>query len=198
MVRTVNRVLLGLIGASLFTLGAAVLLGGLDLQHRWDFEVPTWWPFRGPQDVVLGVEGRTRFQGDWSWWPVVIAVLSLLLILLLWWLLTQLRRHHLAVTFVDCGDGASARLLGSALESAMSADAEATDGIAQAHVRLTGRPTRPVARVNLQLEAHAEPTKALQQLSREALRHARESASLSSLPATVCLRTVRHRAHRVA
>ncbi|MPY32407.1 alkaline shock response membrane anchor protein AmaP [Streptomyces adustus] len=198
MVRTVNRVLLGLIGAGLFALGAAVLLGGLDLQRRWDFEVPTWWPFRGPRDVVIGAEGRTRFQDDWWWWPVVIAVLSLLLILLLWWLLSQLRRHHLAVTLVDSDDGESARLLGSALETALSAEAEATDGIAQSHVRLTGRPTRPVARVNLELEAHAEPAKAVQQLSRQALRHARESASLSSLPATVCLRTVRHRAHRVA
>lgn len=198
MVRTVNRVLLGLIGAGLFALGAAVLLGGLDLQRRWDFEVPTWWPFRGPKDVVLGVEGRTRFQDHLWWWPVVIAVLSVLLILLLWWLLTQLRRHRLAMTLVDSGDGEEAQLRGGALESVLSADAEAMDGIGEAHVRLTGRPAVPVARVDLRLEAHAEPTKALEQLSRETLRHARESASLSSLPATVRLRAVRHRARRVA
>lgn len=197
MIRTVNRVLLGLIGAGLFALGAAVLLGGLDLQRRWNFQVPTWWPFRGPHDVVLGVQGRTRFRDHLWWWPVVIAVLALLLILLLWWLLTQLRRHRLAMAFVDSGDGEGARLLGGALEAVLSAEAEAMDGIAQAHVRLTGRPEAPAARVDLQLEAHAEPTKALDQLSRETLRHARESASLSSLPAEVQLGAVRHRAARV-
>ncbi|MGW1892315.1 alkaline shock response membrane anchor protein AmaP [Streptomyces sp. NPDC002004] len=197
MVRTVNRVLLGLIGAGLFALGAAVLLGGLDLQRRWDFVVPTWWPFRGPHDVVLGDAGRTRFRDHLWWWPVVIGVLSVLLILLLWWLLTQLRRHRLAAALVDSGDGHGARLLGGALESVLADEAEGMGGVAHAHVRLTGTPTAPVARVDLQLEAHAEPTQALAQLNQEALRHARESAGLSSLPATVRLRAVRHRARRV-
>ncbi|MGW3152116.1 MULTISPECIES: alkaline shock response membrane anchor protein AmaP [Streptomyces] len=133
MIRTVNRVLLALIGAGLFALGAAVLLGGLDLQRRWNLQVPIWWPLRGPHDVVLGVEGRTRFRDHLWWWPVVIAVLALLLILLLWWLLTQLRRHRLAMTLVDSGDGEGARLRGGALESVLSAEAEAMDGLAQAH-----------------------------------------------------------------
>ncbi|GAA3378689.1 alkaline shock response membrane anchor protein AmaP [Streptomyces sannanensis] len=197
MYRTVNRALLGLIGAGLLALGAAVLLGGLDLQRRWGFEVPSWWPFRGPDDVVLGDEGRTRFRDDWWWWPVVIAILVVLLILLLWWLLAQLRRHRVATVLVDSGDGEGARVQGRALESVLTADAEAVDGIAQAHVRLTGRPTAPLARVGLQLEAHAAPANALEQLSRETLRHARESAGLGSLRAMAQLRAVRHRARRV-
>jgi hypothetical protein len=38
--------------------------GGLDLQRHWGFGVPGWWPFRGPDDVVLGTEGRTRWREE--------------------------------------------------------------------------------------------------------------------------------------
>ncbi|MGW3625431.1 alkaline shock response membrane anchor protein AmaP [Streptomyces sp. NPDC000880] len=197
MLKTVNRVLLGLTGLGSFTLGGAVLLGALHLQRRWDFQVPRWWPFRGPADVILGDEGRTRFRDNGWWWPVVFAALGVLLALLLWWLLAQLRRHRLAMALVDSGDGAGARLRGRALEDVLAADGEAMKGIARAHVRLTGRPTAPQTRMHLVLEAHAEPTLALERLSREALRHARDSAGLDSLPAEVRLRAVRRAARRV-
>ncbi|KJK33729.1 membrane protein, partial [Streptomyces variegatus] len=76
MLKGVNRVLLGLLGLGLFALGGGVLLGGLDLQRHWGFGVPGWWPFRGPDDVVLGTEGRTRWREEGWWWPTVIAVLA--------------------------------------------------------------------------------------------------------------------------
>ena len=104
MLKTVNRVLLGLLGLGLFALGGGVLLGALDLQRHWDFDVPGWWPFRGPDDVVLGAWGRTRWREEDWWWPTVIAVLAVLLALLLWWLLAQ-RRHRLDRVLVDSGDG---------------------------------------------------------------------------------------------
>jgi hypothetical protein len=195
MLRTVNRVLLGLLGLGLFALGGGVLLGALDLQRHWDFGMPGWWPFRGPHDVVLGDWGRTRWREEDWWWPTVIAVLVVLLALLLWWLLAQ-RRHRLDQVLVDSEDGVPARLNGHTLERVIEEEAQALDGVSRAHVRLTGRRTAPTARVRLLLEPHADPTRALGRLSRETLAHARDSAGLDRLPSKVRLREARHRAER--
>ncbi|MGF0175739.1 alkaline shock response membrane anchor protein AmaP [Streptomyces sp. Marseille-Q5077] len=197
MLATVNRVLLGLLGLGLFALGGGVLVGGLDLQRHWDFGMPGWWPFRGPDDVVLGAEGRTRWRDEGWWWPTVIAVLAVLLVLLLWWLLAQ-RRHRLGRVLVDSEDGTAARLDGRTLEDVIEEEAQALDGVSRAHVRLTGRSTAPTARVRLLLESHADPAWTLGQLSREALVHARDSAGLDRLPSKVRIREVRHRAQRAA
>ncbi|MGN9758044.1 alkaline shock response membrane anchor protein AmaP [Streptomyces sp. SD31] len=197
MLKTVNRVLLGLLGLGLFALGGGVLLGGLDLQRHWDFGMPGWWPFRGPDDVVLGAEGRTRWRDEGWWWPTVIAVLAVLLVLLLWWLLAQ-RRHRLSRVLVDSEGGAAARLDGRTLEDVIEEEAQALDGVARAHVRLTGRSTAPTARVRLLLEPYADPARTLGQLNREALAHARDSAGLDRLPTKVRIREVRHRAQRAA
>ncbi|OEJ28733.1 hypothetical protein AR457_34990 [Streptomyces agglomeratus] len=198
MPKTVNRVLLGLLGLGLFALGGGVLLGGLDLQRRWDFEAPSWWPFRGPHDVVLSTEGRTRWQEEDWWWPTVIAVLAVLLALLLWWLIAQLRRHRLGHVLVNTKDGAAARLNGSTLEDMIQEEAQSLDGVSRAHVRLTGRPTAPIAHVHLLLEPHADPARTLGQLSQETLAHARDSAGLDHLPSKVHLQEIRHRAQRAA
>ncbi|MFE0515104.1 alkaline shock response membrane anchor protein AmaP [Streptomyces sp. NPDC058964] len=197
MLKTVNRVLLGLLGLGLFALGGGVLLGGLDLQRRGDFGMPGWWPFRGPDDVVLGTEGRTRWRGEGWWWPTVIAVLVVLLALLLWWLLAQ-RRRRLDQVLVDSEDGTAARLNGRTLEDVIEEEAEALDGVSRAHVRLTGRRTAPTASVRLLLEPDADPAWTLGRLSQETLVHARDSAGLDGLPSKVRFREVRHRAQRTA
>ncbi|MGW0610211.1 alkaline shock response membrane anchor protein AmaP [Streptomyces sp. NPDC002788] len=197
MLTRVNRVLLGLLGLALFALGAGVLLGGLDLQRHWNFGMPGWWPFRGPDDVVLGTEGRTRWREEGWWWPTVIAVLAVLLVLLLWWLLTQRRRRQDRV-LVDSDDGAAAHLSGRALEGVIQEEAQALDGVSRARVRLAGRRTAPTARLRLLLEPYADPERILGQLSRETLVHARDSAGLDRLPSKVRLREARHRADRVA
>ncbi|MDJ0346772.1 alkaline shock response membrane anchor protein AmaP [Streptomyces sp. H10-C2] len=197
MLKTVNRVLLALAGLGLFALGGGVLLGGLDLQRRWNFSTPSWWPFTGPDDVVLGTQGRTRFRDNGWWWPVVFAVLGSLLLLLLWWLLAQLHRRRLREVLVDSGDGGGARLRGHALEHVMAAEAEALEGVSRAHVRLTGRRTAPEAHVQLVLEAHAKPAATLTLLTGETLGHARTSAGLERLPAKIRLQKKRHRAQRV-
>jgi hypothetical protein len=197
MLTGVNRVLLGLLGLGLFALGGGVLLGGLDLQRHWGFGVPGWWPFRGPDDVVLGAEGRTRWREEGWWWPTVIAVLAVLLVLLLWWLFAQ-RRHRLGQVLVDSEEGAAARLDGRALEDVIEEEAQSLDGVSRARVRLTGRRTAPAARVRLLLEPHADPERILGQLTRETLAHARDSAGLDRLPSKVRLREARHHADRVA
>ncbi|MEU0633883.1 alkaline shock response membrane anchor protein AmaP [Streptomyces sp. NPDC005989] len=198
MLKTVNRVLLGLLGLGLFALGGGVLLDGLDLQRHWGFDMPGWWPFRGPDDVVLGTWGRTRWREEGWWWPAVIAVLVVLLALLLWWLLAQLRRQRLGQVLIESEDDVAARLNGRALEDAIEEEAKVLDGISRAHVRLTGRRAAPAARVRLLLEPHAEPARTLQRLSLETLAHARDSAGLDRLPSEVRLREARHRARRVA
>ncbi|UYQ65964.1 alkaline shock response membrane anchor protein AmaP [Streptomyces peucetius] len=197
MIKTANRVLLGLLGLGLFALGGGVLLGGLDLQRRWGFDVPGWWRFRGPADVVLGSEGRLRWRAGGWWWPTVITVLAALLVLLLWWLWTLLRKDRLHQVLVDSQDGTAARLDGHALEDVIEEDAQALDGVARARVRLRGRRTAPVARMRLWLEPHAEPERILDRLDRDTLARARDSLGLDRLPAEVSLREVRHRAHRV-
>ncbi|MFF8292322.1 alkaline shock response membrane anchor protein AmaP [Streptomyces sp. NPDC016309] len=186
MLRTVNRVLLGLAGAALLCVGGAMLVAGLDLG------VPSWWPWRGPDAVVLTESVRTR----WAW-GVVVAVLAAVVLLALWWLLAQLRRPRLAEVLVDSRDGEGVVLRGRALEGAVAAEAEGLDGVSGARVRLAGRRTAPSARVSLLLEPHASPAAALARLRDGALRHARESAGLPHLPAEAHLRAAKHPARRV-
>ncbi|MFI1967140.1 alkaline shock response membrane anchor protein AmaP [Streptomyces pathocidini] len=198
MLRTVNRVLLGLAGLGLLALGGAVLVPALDLPRRWGFALPGWWPFTGPDDVVLSEAGRTRWRDEGWWWPVVFAVLGVLLALMLWWLLAQLRRRRLGEVLVDSGDGEGAVLRGRALEGVLAAQARSMDGVAGADVLLSGRRrTQPRARVGLVLEPHAGPAETLARFTDEGLAHARRSAGLDRLPAEVRIREVRHGAERV-
>ncbi|MFJ4836524.1 alkaline shock response membrane anchor protein AmaP [Streptomyces sp. NPDC088746] len=191
MIKTVNRVLLGLAGLILVVVGGAVLATGLGLS------APSWWPFGGTDDVLLSKADRTRWRDEGWWWPTVIAVLAVLVVLALWWLLAQLRRGRLAEVLVDSGDGEGALLRGKALEGVIGDEAGALDGVSEAKATLTGRRTAPHARVRLLMEPHAAPALVLRGLSEGALTHARTSAGLDELPAEVRLRAVKHRAERV-
>jgi hypothetical protein len=197
MLRTVNRVLLGLTGLMLLVLGLAVLAGGADLQRRWGYDLGSGWPWKDTRDVLLTDARRTAFRAEDWWWPTLVAGLAVLLLLMLWWLLVQLRRHRLGALLVDSGDGEGALLRGRALENVLAAEAEQLDGVERVRVRLQGRRTAPRARVTLRLAPHAEPGPAVEQLRTEALENARASAGLEALPAQVRLRAVRHRAERV-
>ncbi|ANP54259.1 hypothetical protein J2Z21_006378 [Streptomyces griseochromogenes] len=188
----VNRVLLALVGLLLFAGGASVLVVGLGVRP------PHWWIHSGPHDVLLSHAERTRRQAAGGWWPTVIAVLAVLVLLALWWLTAVLRRRRLTEVLVDTGDGEGALLRGRTLESVLAADAALQDGVARTEVLLTGRSrTKPEARAWLRLEPHVAPGSSLSDFAAQALRHARESAGLASLPAEVRLRAVKHRADRV-
>ncbi|WHM39367.1 alkaline shock response membrane anchor protein AmaP [Streptomyces sp. BPTC-684] len=191
MLRTVNRVLIGLVGLVLVAAGGAVLAAGAGLS------VPSWWPWEGADDALLDRARRERWHHHGWWWPTVIAALAVLVLLTLWWLLAQLRRARLAEVLVDSGDGQGALLRGRALEAVLAGEAEALPGVARAQVALHGRRTTPEARVALLLEPHASPAEALSRLTSEALAHARDSAGLAALPAEARLRGVKHRAQRV-
>ncbi|MFD9907403.1 alkaline shock response membrane anchor protein AmaP [Streptomyces sp. NPDC059063] len=192
MLRTVNRVLLGLLGLALVVLGGTVLAIGLGARP------PSWWVHDGRDDVLLSDADRARWRDDGWWWPTVIGVLAVVLLLSLWWLTAQLRRRRLAEVLVETGDGEGALLRGRAMENVLESEAGALDGVARARVLLTGRRAAPEARVGLVLAAEAVPAEALHRLSTETLAHARDSAGLARLPATVQLRAVKHGAERVS
>ncbi|MGW1654260.1 alkaline shock response membrane anchor protein AmaP [Streptomyces atratus] len=192
LLRTVNRVLLGLAGLVLICGGGAVLAAGLGLS------VPSRWPWYGKGDVLLSEADRDRWRGEGWWWPTVIALLAVVVVLALWWLLAQMRRARLAEVLVDSGDGEGALLRGRALEGVLADEAGTLDGVGRAQVVLTGRRSSPRARIRLLMEPHAAPDEALGRLTDEALAHARDSAGLAELPAEVRLRAVKHRAERVS
>ncbi len=192
MLRIVNRVLIGLVGLLLVALGGAVLAVGLGATP------PSWWIHQGPHDVLLSDAERTRWRDQGWWWPAVIAGLALLVLLALWWLSAVLRRRRLTEVLVDTGDGEGALLRGRALEGVLTGEAGQLDGVARAHVLLTGRRIAPEARVRLLLEPHVDPSAVLHRLTSESLAHARDSAGLATLPAEVRLRGVKHRAERVS
>ncbi|MEV6702147.1 alkaline shock response membrane anchor protein AmaP [Streptomyces sp. NPDC051453] len=192
VLRTVNRVVVGLVGLILVVAGGSVLAVGLGVSP------PSWWIYAGRHDVLLSRADRYRWRGEGWWWPAVIAVLAVCVLLALWWLVAQLRRRRLAEVLVDTGDGEGALLRGRALEGVLVGEAESLDGVESARVRLTGRRSAPHVRMGLLLEPHAEPGAALQRISEEALGHARDSAGLAALPAEVRLRAVKHRAERVS
>ncbi|MEU3732787.1 alkaline shock response membrane anchor protein AmaP [Streptomyces sp. NPDC033538] len=191
VLRTVDRVLLGLVGLVLVALGGSVLAIGLGAS------APSWWLHDGPHDVLLSATERTRWRDAGWWWPAVIAVLAVLLLLALWWLVAVVRRRRLAEVLVDTGDGDGAVLRGRALEAVLAQEAERTDGVERAKVRLTGRRSAPASRIRLLLAPHVDPGTALDDLTAHALTHARVSANLTTLPAEVHLRGVRHGAERV-
>ncbi|GGZ34240.1 alkaline shock response membrane anchor protein AmaP [Streptomyces poonensis] len=192
MIKTVNRVLLGLAGLLCLVAGGSVLAVGLGVRP------PSWWVHDGRHDVLLDDAARTRWRDAGWWWPTVIAVLAALVLLALWWLAAVLRRRRLGEVLVDTGDGRGALLHGRALEDVLAEEAEETPGVARARVRLTGRRRAPGARVRLLLEPHADPGEALRTVAGRALTHARDSTGAAALPAEVRLRAVGHRAERVS
>ncbi|AKG42201.1 alkaline shock response membrane anchor protein AmaP [Streptomyces sp. JH002] len=198
MLRITNRILLALTGLGLLTVGLAVLFAALDLPGRWGITLPSGYTWRGPGNVLLGADGRTRWHEAGWFWPVVLGLLGLLVLLALWWLLAQLRRRRLSEILVDSEDGVGALLRGQAMEEVVRAEAESLPGIDHATVTLTGRRTEPRARVGLLLSPQAEPADVVRRLEAEALAHAGRSAGLESLPTEVRLRAAKHPPERVS
>ncbi|MFR0356549.1 alkaline shock response membrane anchor protein AmaP [Streptomyces sediminimaris] len=191
VLRTVNRVLIGVVGLVLLVLGGAVLAVGLGVRP------PSWWIHDGRHDVLLSDAERTHWRDAGWWWPTVIAALAVLVLTALWWLAAVLRRRRLTEVLVDTGDGEGALLRGRALEGVLAGEAGRLDGVAHAGARLTGSRTAPESRLRLELEPHVDPGTALYHLTTEALTHARDSAGLAALPAEVRMTAVKHRAERV-
>jgi hypothetical protein len=197
--RTVlNRVLLALLGLAALLLGGLVLIGGFDLDKRLNWlKLPSRWPWSRPDDVLLTVADRTRWEGESWWWPVCIGALAVLVLLTLWWFLAQLRQRPLRRVAVaedpataPAGDavGGGVQLRGRALAEAVAAEARALPEVDDADAMLTGRPTRPRLNLVLNLSPEADPQQVLDTLHRRTLPNARASAGLTELTAQIRLR----------
>ncbi|MFD8412021.1 alkaline shock response membrane anchor protein AmaP [Streptomyces sp. NPDC059650] len=183
VLRTVNRILLGLVGLVLLAAGAGLLAAAP--------------PLGGRHAPLLAAQTRREHWQAGGWWWAVAAGLALCVLLALWWLLAQLRRPRLPAVVVDTGDGEFAVLRGRALEEAVAAEAGALAGVARCRVALRGRRGAPSLRLALELEPYAVPADALAALAGPVLGHVRTSTGLAGLPAEARLRVPRHRASRV-
>lgn len=193
-----NRILLALAGVVLLGGGLLVLAGGLDIYRRWNLTPPADWPLSTPHDILLSRADRTRWTDESWWWPTVIAALALVVLLSLWWLLAQGRRRRpgrLLVGGTPPQDGVELR--DQALNDALAADAGQLPGVHRAGATMTGRPSRPQARLTLTLTPDSAPTEVLDALRLGPLEHARESAGWEHFPTETRLRVVGHGPHRV-
>ncbi|MFI5807366.1 alkaline shock response membrane anchor protein AmaP [Streptomyces sp. NPDC051561] len=182
MLKTVNRVLVGLAGVVLLVLGGSALLAGLGVS------LPSWWLFAGPDDVLLSAADRTRWRDEGWWWPAVVAALAVTVLLVLWWLLAQLRRGRLGTVRVTGGDEGTVLLRGRALERVLGDEAGAMPGVERAEVALRGRQDGPRADVALTVNASTAPAELVAEVARGAVARARESVRLARLPVEVRVR----------
>ncbi|WP_410540426.1 alkaline shock response membrane anchor protein AmaP [Streptomyces sp. KL2] len=195
MLTVVNRILLGLVGLALLLLGLAALLGGLDLQRRWGFDLPSGLSWDGPEEVPLG-RGEPAWWRDADWWRWLLAIgaPAVALLLALWWLSAQLWRQRPDTVLVDSGDGYGALVGTRTLEDAVAGEAATLPGVERVRVRMGRRRAGVRARTALAVAAHASPAETVERLRDEALEHARASAGLDRLAAEVRLRPARRRA----
>ncbi|MEE1798485.1 hypothetical protein PUR57_07310 [Streptomyces sp. JV176] len=166
-----NRALLTVPGAALVCAGGWALAGNAAVRER----LPRGLPAADPGGAVLvgrGALGRAREQGWWT--PSVIAVLSLVLLALVWWLLAQARTRQPGVLALPRpGLG----LRAGALARAMAEQTERLPGVDRARVRLSGRPRRLLATVDVRLSPGADPSGVVERVTAGVLADARASGA---------------------
>ncbi|MFF4962804.1 Asp23/Gls24 family envelope stress response protein [Streptomyces sp. NPDC001222] len=194
-----NRTLLALIGVIPLGGGLLIIAAGLDLYRRRDLAPPAGWPLTTPDAILLSSADRTRWSSQgWWWWPAVIAALTLITVLALGWLLAQLPRrpHPGTIPLGDSPEQQTVELRSRALSDAIASEAGALPGVQQAHVRITGRPTRPHADISLTLTPQARPVTVLRSLREGPLHTAHQSTGAPHIPTHAHLHVPRHKPHR--
>ncbi|WP_051969515.1 hypothetical protein [Kitasatospora azatica] len=178
---TVNRVLLGLVGAVLVAGTLLVLAGGFDLYHHLGVTPPAHWPLTSPGQPVLSDAARTRWRDRGWWWPAVVAGLTALLLLALGWIALQLRRPAPAELDLPTPDlpGLRLRLRGAALAAAVQGAAVDLPRVTAARVRLVGRRRKLRLRAVLLLEPGSDPGGAVRAFRTGPLGHARAALGLT-------------------
>ncbi|MEV7091053.1 hypothetical protein AB0O07_35210 [Streptomyces sp. NPDC093085] len=174
----VNRTLLTVAGAGLTGAGLWALTGNAAVRER----LPRGWPAAGP-DLVLADRGALARAREHGWWtPTVIAVLAVAVLALAWWLLAQVRTRQPGVVALPVpGLGVRA----GALARAMTEQTERLPGVARARVRLSGRPRRLLATVDVHPEPDADPARLLASLAAGVVADARSSGAPLRLDARV-------------
>ncbi|MFI6697396.1 hypothetical protein ACIBJC_00180 [Streptomyces sp. NPDC050509] len=165
-----NRALLTALGAALVCAGGWALAGNTAVREL----LPRGLPAADPGAVFAGrgALGRAREQGWWT--PSVIAGLSLVLLALVWWLLAQARTRQPGVLALPRpGLG----LRAGALARAMAERTERLPGVDRARVRLSGRPRRLLATIDVRLSPGADPSGVVERVTAEVLADARASGA---------------------
>ncbi|MEU0160488.1 hypothetical protein ABZ154_17025 [Streptomyces sp. NPDC006261] len=187
----VNRVLLGTVGLALLGGGALLAVGDGSGLGQAGHEVPDWWAGRAAYGVLLDRDGLARARETGWWTPVVIAALVLVLALFVRWFTGQMSAPRPRWVGLR-SDGLALRR--RALERAMTAQAAAVDGVADARVRVAGRPLR--AAVTLVVEPEARPAEVVRRVAAGMVADARRCAGIRGLPTDVRVKVANRRERR--
>jgi hypothetical protein len=186
----INRTALACAGIALTAAGTA--LGAVD--HFGRDRLPTWWPTLAPDTAWVDRDTLVRWRDQgWST-SVVVTVLGAAVLLCLAWCALQVRSER--VRLLPLGhDGIT--LSGDALSGAIAQRTQSVPGVAQARVRLLGKPHRLRARVYVVLAADAAPAAVLQHFSTHTLAETREVVFPRHVAAEVRFQTRRGRPRRI-
>ncbi|MEV7024616.1 alkaline shock response membrane anchor protein AmaP [Kitasatospora sp. NPDC093558] len=189
---TVNRVLIGLVGAVLVVAGVLVLAGGLDLYGRLGVHPPGWWPLTSPNQPVVSARSRTRWVASAWWWPTVIGGLSVLVVAMVWWLVAQLRRTGLSSIAVPTpgAGGLKVRVSARALEEVLESGTVVLPEVERAGVRLVRAPGHPRLRGAVRLTPGGDPAGLVEHFETGPRADALGSLGLPELPADLRIRVL--------
>lgn len=169
MRRTVNRVMLALVGLAMAAGGSVLALTGPAVRGS----APTWWPQPGSGAPLVDRERLEELRAHGWWTPVVITTAACVLLLALAWAFAQLRgggRTSLPMA-------GSVTLRTRVLAQVLARRAEAAPGVARARVRLPAGRRRLRAGVHVTLEPGAAPATVLRQLTEGPLAEAHDAAA---------------------
>ncbi len=189
---TVNRLLLGVVGAVLLASGVLVLAGGLDLYGHLGVDPPSWWPLTSPDRPVVSAGSRTRWTGGTWWWPVVIAGLAVVVVGTAWWLVAQLRRSGPTTVALPTPGvpGLRLRLRTRALEEAVETGAVTLPEVERVGVRLVRGRRHPRLRAAVRMTPGGDPAALAEHFETGPRTGARASLGLPELPADLRIRVV--------
>ncbi|MEU9076208.1 alkaline shock response membrane anchor protein AmaP [Kitasatospora sp. NPDC004745] len=189
---TVNRVLLGVVGAVLLAVGLLVLAGGLDLYGRLGVHPPGRWPLAAPGRPVLSAAARGRWSGAVWWWPVVIGGLTVIVVGTAWWLVAQLRRSGPGDISVPTpgATGLRLRIRTRALEEALETGTATLPEVERAGVHLVRASGRHRLRGAVRLTPGGDPAALVEHFETGPRADACSSLGLPELPADLRIRVL--------
>ncbi len=186
--RTVNRVMLALVGLAMAAGGSVIALAGSSTRDS----VPTWWPQPGSGAPLVDRERLADLRAhDW-WTPAVVASAACVLLLALAWALAQLRG----------GGRTSVPMAGSVtlrprvLAQVLARRTGAVPGVARARVALPAGRRRLRAGVHVTLEPGAAPATVLRELSEGPFAEARDAAAPHTVQVRVRIAARPHKSRR--
>lgn len=176
-----NRFGIGLVGAVLLLLGAAVVLIATRVI-----------PVRSSATVFPDPIGAWVSGHRWSWW-VLVGIAAVIALLALRWLLVQLRVDRSSRVVIDRESAGDALALGSgrtdlravALRRVVAEEVEALPGVVSAKVVVSGTPDRPALQLAVTTTAAADVGTLQRQVVGQVLDDVRTSLDLVALDTRV-------------